>query len=171
VLRELEASVTPLAPPPPRRVRNRWLVLSAVIVVAAMATGIATQLIDRGDKRTPSDRSAKAVANGCAPPAEVFGQAWSADRRRAVMARHKTEAMLVAVTGMIEEIRSEWYKAYNTACAMPESQGRHERLACLISVRGELDEATKEMAEPGSSISVTELIPLTMEVNHCKDED
>jgi serine/threonine protein kinase len=106
---------------------------------------------------------------GCVPATEAFGSAWSPERRRAVIARHKSEATLIPVTGMLDEFRSEWLKNYGTACAMPESEARHERLACLLGVRGEIDDTTRDLAAEDSSLSVTELVPLGMAAERCQD--
>jgi hypothetical protein len=103
------------------------------------------------------------------PATEAFGSAWSPERRRAVIARHKSEATLIPVTGMLDEFRSEWLKNYGTACAMPESEARHERLACLLGVRGEIDDTTRDLAAEDSSLSVTELVPLGMAAERCQD--
>jgi hypothetical protein len=87
-----------------------------------------------------------------------------------VSARHKSETMLIPVTAMLDEVRGEWLKSYSAACAAPESEAGHEHLACLLGVRGEIDDLTKDLAAEGSSLSITEVIPLNMAVEHCQEE-
>jgi hypothetical protein len=114
-------------------------------------------------------RPLRSLSTRCAPAGEAFGSAWSPERRRAVTARHKSETMLIPATAMLDEVRSEWLKSYGAACAMPDSEARHERLACLFGVRGEIDDTTRELADEGSSLSIAEVVSLNVAVERCQE--
>ena len=110
-------------------------------------------------------------AGDCGSPADAFGAAWSAERRAAVTAQHKTGAELIAVLALLDEVRAEWIKSYQAACARPPSSAaRHERLACLLEARGEIDEATQELASDDAELSLAAVIPLNIAVAACKQE-
>jgi len=160
LLHELEAAIA-LPPPRPRRSR-----VPAVIA----ATAIATAAVVIGISRLPgsSARSAAGATGACAPASEAFGSAWSAERRRAVVARHKSDSMLIPVTAILEEARRDWLKTYETACALPDSAARHEKLACLFDARDDIQEATGELAHDDSEISLSMVIPLTPQIAGCK---
>jgi len=123
----------------------------------------------------PAPRSPHAVASApaagdCAAPAEAFGSAWSAERRAAVTAQHKADRELVAVAALLDGVRLDWLRSYQAACAIPSSAGRHAQLACLLEARGEIDEATQELAGDDSELSLAAVIPFNIAVAACKQE-
>ena len=152
LLRELEAAIAP-----PRRSRKPLLIGAAGATVA-IAVGASVY----------SYRPAAATAGACTPAVEAFGSAWSAERRKAVTARHKKEQELLAAAALLDESRRDWIQTYEATCAMPASAARHERLACLFEARDEIDEATKELATDDSDLSFVGLIPLNATIAGCK---
>jgi serine/threonine protein kinase len=153
VLRELEAAI---APPPARR-RRAPLIVAASVAVAALVGGAV--VMTRG-------RAASAIGD-CAPAAEAFGSAWSAERRREVTQHHKGARELLAVAAMLDSLRSEWIKSYERTCARPSSSTRHEQLACLFEARDEINEATGELLTEDSELSLVGLIPLHVTLGAC----
>jgi hypothetical protein len=106
----------------------------------------------------------------CLPATEAFAPAWGAERRRAVAARHKGEAMLIAVSGLLEETRRDWTRRYEAACARPDSAERHEELACLLGARDEIAQTTQELATDDSELAMATLVPLGMALSACRHE-
>jgi len=156
LLHELEAAI---APPP--KSRAPWIV-GGVLAVVGFLTGVALYT-----------RSHTAPARGaeCRPAAEVFGSAWSAERRNAVMARHRKETMLIAVMGILEEAQRSWTKRYHAACARPDSAERHEQIACLLGMRDEIAEATQELATESGELSISSFVSFGMAIEACKGGD
>ena len=154
LLRALEAATAP-----PRRSRVP-LIAGVALAVAGFLTGVA--LYTRSHTALPPG------TGDCAPADTAFGSAWSAERRRAVLARHRSELQLVAVIAMLDDVHRAWIKLYEATCAMPASAQRHERLACLFEARDDIAEATGELASEDSAVSVGSVVPLTVEVGACK---
>jgi hypothetical protein len=120
-------------------------------------------------RRPHAARSAKA-AGDCASPTEAFGEAWSTERRAAVTERHKSDRALIAVAPLLESLRRDWIKSYEATCAMPDSDTRRDRLACLIGARDEINEATEELTTEDSELSLAALVPLNIAVGACQHE-
>ena len=154
LLRELEAAVAL----PGRRHPSRI----PVIIGTALATAVTVVAVSRWPSKPTSG-----ATGGCAPASEALGSAWSGERRKAVIARHKTDSMLIAVTSMLEGTRRDWIKAYEAVCAMPASAARHEKLACLFEARDDINEASGELATDDSEISLAAVIPLNPEISGC----
>jgi serine/threonine protein kinase len=110
------------------------------------------------------------LAAGCKPPGEAFGGAWSAERRAAVVARHRAAHELLPATAALDEVRRAWLRGYEAACAMPESEARHDQLDCLLEAREAIDEATRELTEEDSKLSIVQVIPLNVVVSACTHE-
>jgi serine/threonine protein kinase len=106
----------------------------------------------------------------CVPVSEAFGMAWTAERRKAIMSRHKGEAMLIAVTGLLEETRRDWVRMYDAACAAPRTAEHQEQLACLLSARDEIAAATQELATQDGALGISTLVPLATSVSGCKTD-
>jgi len=158
LLAELEAAIAP-----PRRSRAP-LVVAAAVGAAAVVTGVAVYA-----QRDDAAAQDSATSGGdCEPAAQAFGAAWSNERRKAVTARHKREAMLVAAAAMLDETRRDWIQIYEATCAMPASEERHDRLACLLEARDDVDEVTSELANDDDAISITGVVPVTIAVGACK---
>jgi hypothetical protein len=51
---------------------------------------------------------------------------------------------------------------------MPASEERHDRLACLLEARDDVDEVTSELANDDDAISITGVVPVTIAVGACK---
>jgi serine/threonine protein kinase len=118
---------------------------------------------------TPAPPSPPLLRNGsCLPASEAFGMAWTAERRRAITLRHKSEGMLIAVTGMLEETRLDWIKMYAAACASPRTPEHQEQLACLLSARDEIAAVTQELATQGQELAMSSLVPLAIAVSGCR---
>jgi hypothetical protein len=100
----------------------------------------------------------------------VFGGAWSAERRAAVVARHRAAHELLPATAALDEVRRAWLRGYEAACAMPESEARHDQLDCLLEAREAIDEATRELTEEDSKLSLVQVIPLNVVVSACTHE-
>jgi eukaryotic-like serine/threonine-protein kinase len=155
----LEALEAALAP----RRRSRapaWI--AAGLGLAAVAGGVA---VYAGDN---TDAASGASGGECRSASQAFGDAWSNDRRRAVTARHNREVLAIAATAMLDEIRRDWMRLHDAACALPASEARQDRLACLQDVRDDVDETTRELADTGDELSITDIVPLTIAVNACK---
>ena len=106
----------------------------------------------------------------CRPVSEVFGMAWTTEQRKALALRHRGEAMLFGVTGLLEETRRDWVRMYETACASPKTAEHQEQLACLLSARDELVAAIQELATQDGELSVASMMPLAMAVSGCKTD-
>jgi serine/threonine protein kinase len=145
---------------PPRRRMGRKIVIWAAVVGAVAALAIAFSPHDGPEVRAP--------AGACAPSSEAFGSAWSGERRRELMKRHKADPMTIAATSMIEEIRRDWIKTYDAVCALPPSEVRHERLACLLETRDDINEAIEELVTEDDEVSLSDLIPLNPAIAACK---
>jgi hypothetical protein len=116
----------------------------------------------------PDPEPSRAIGR-CKPADAAFGSAWSAERRAAVIARHRTAHQLVPVTAMLDEVRGAWRKSYEEACAMPASERRDGRLDCLNEVRDSIDEVTHDLADDDDSEpSVVLVVPLNVAVGVCK---
>ena len=96
--------------------------------------------------------------------------AWTAERRKAITARHQREGMLIAVTGLLEETRRDWVRMYEGACASPKTAEHQEQLACLLSARDEIAAATQELATQDGELSMSTLVPLAIFVSGCKPD-
>jgi serine/threonine protein kinase len=151
LLRELDAALAP-----PRR-PYAPLLLATVIAMAAIAAGVVI---------FSHDRSA-ATADDCGPPEDVFGSAWSGERRKAVVASHKRDIDGMAAVAALDEIRTKWIASYTAACAMPPSAARHERLGCLLEVRDDMNELTEPLEDEGEKLSIGAVIPLTVAMGMC----
>jgi len=116
----------------------------------------------------PRPEPSRAIAR-CKPADAAFGSAWSAERRAAVIARHRTAQQLVPVTAMLDEVRGAWRQSYEETCAMPASERRDERLDCLNEVRDSIDEVTHDLADDDDSEpSVVLVVPLNIAVGVCR---
>ena len=151
LLRELEAALAPS-----RRSRMPLLV-GTVVAFGAIAAGIVLF----------SDDGSAAQSDDCGPPEDVFGSAWSPDRRRAVLANHKHDIEGMAVVGALDDLRVKWLASYAAACALPPSAARHERLGCLLEVRDDTNEATSELESDDGKLSIGSMIPLTVAMSMC----
>jgi hypothetical protein len=114
-------------------------------------------------------RNARA-ASDCASASEAFGAAWSTERRAAVTERHKSDRALIAVAPLLDSLRRDWIKSYEATCAMPDSDTRRDRLACLIDARDEVNEATEELTTENSELSLAALVPLNITVGACQHQ-
>jgi eukaryotic-like serine/threonine-protein kinase len=151
LLRELDGALAP-----PRR-SHMALILTAVLACAAIAAGAVL---------FTHDRSA-ASSDDCGPPAEVFGSAWSAERRKAVVARHKLDVEGMAAAAALDELRAKWLAAYEATCKLPPSASRHERLGCLLELRDDTREMTDELKSDDGKLSIGGIIPLTVAMGMC----
>jgi serine/threonine protein kinase len=120
--------------------------------------------------RSPGPHAVAAAGHDCAPADEVFGAAWSAERRSAVVARHKGDGELVGVTALLDEVRRSWVKQYEAACASPSSETRDDRLSCLRDARDEVNEVTEELASDDSAVVLAAVVPLNITVGACQRE-
>jgi serine/threonine protein kinase len=159
LLHELEAAVAPA-----KRSRAPWIAGIALAVVGFL-TGVALYT-----RSHTAPQRAVASSSECVPAVEAFGSAWSPERRKAVLARHKGEGMLIGVMGLIEEAQRSWLKSYGAACAMPDSAARHAQIACLLGTRDEIAEATQELATESGELSMSSFIPLSMAVASCRTD-
>jgi serine/threonine protein kinase len=116
----------------------------------------------------PNPSATSRAARDCKPAAEAFGNAWSAQRRAAVVAKHRTEPEFVGIAALLDSVRHQWLSLYEATCAMPASETRQERLACLLENRGEIDEATQEAASDDSSLSMASFVSLNVAVATCR---
>src|SRR4029079_12632623 len=115
-LRELESALQP-AP------RSRGtLYIGAAVATAALITGGVLFVRHRS----------AADVNDCGPPEEAFASAWSPEKRKAVMARHKFDVTGMATLAALDDLRAKWLAAYESTCQQPASASRHERLGCLL---------------------------------------
>jgi eukaryotic-like serine/threonine-protein kinase len=150
LLHALEAALAPV-----RRSRRPLFV----------AVALGTAAISAGVMLATSEDGASAELD-CASPAEAFGSAWSVERRRAVSAQHGgREAMIV--TALLDEVRRDWIKTFESTCAAPASAARKATLACLSEVRQEIDEVTRELGAEVSELSMTAVIPLKIAIDSC----
>jgi serine/threonine protein kinase len=150
LLRALEAAIAP-----PRRSRAP-LIVATVLAIAGVVTGVGLYTHSGASRSTD-----------CASAVEAFGTAWSPDRRKAVLARHKTDIQSMIAAASLDELRSQWIRRYETACAMPPSSERHERLACLFDVRDDIEESTQELANERGEMSLPGVIPLSLAMEAC----
>jgi serine/threonine protein kinase len=160
LLRALETANASRRTRPPRLLR-----LSGAPLVAAAL--VAAGLITGGAWYAMRSR-AVGPTGACAPADEAFGSAWSAERRKTVTARHRTELKLVAAAAMLDRLRTDWIKSYEKTCAVASSEERHEQLACLFEVRDDINEVTQELVTDDAELSLTGVIPLDVALGACK---
>ncbi|HEY0476802.1 MAG TPA: serine/threonine-protein kinase [Kofleriaceae bacterium] len=182
----LDALQSALAPRTARVPRIAWITL-AVLAVIGFLTGVALYTRSHtapnvvapvvpapppvpAPPSIPGPGPRPHLAAGCKPPDQAFGGAWSAERRAAVVARHRASHELLPASAALDEVRHAWIRGYEAACAMPESEARHEQLDCLLEAREAIDEATRELTEEDSSLSLATLIPLNVVVSACTHE-
>jgi tRNA A-37 threonylcarbamoyl transferase component Bud32 len=158
LLAALEAAASARAPRV-RRSRRREAVVTVAVLAAAGVTAVTFRSVRRG---------AATAAGDCAPAIEAFGPAWSAERRRAVTARHKGARELLPAAALLDSLRSDWIKRYDEVCALPSSGTRHEQLGCLLELRDDVAEATGELAEDDGEPSLVALIPFNVALGACK---
>ena len=169
LLRELEASFAPAdgGSQKPAGSRRRVVVLGGLIAAGAVLALFSGERSRWTDDAVDVERVTGPRA-GCEPAGDALGEAWSSRRKKAVMARHQGELELLAVTAMLDDVGQKWMRAYDAACALPESGARHERLACLFGARDEVAEMTSELVNDDSTVSVAALVGLTMAVDGCR---
>jgi len=73
-------------------------------------------------------------------------------------------------TGALEEVRQNWIKSYEKACAAPASAARHEKLACLFEARDEIEEATRELVTEDADLTLQNVIQFGMATEACKHD-
>jgi serine/threonine protein kinase len=114
-----------------------------------------------------ADRTHGATGD-CGSAVEAFGAAWSAERRTAVTARHRTERELIAADALLDGARRDWIRAYEAACALPASEARGDRLDCLREARDAINEVTQELATDDDQLSLVSVVPLSTLIATCK---
>jgi serine/threonine protein kinase len=159
LLRELAAALTP-----PRRSLPSWRPSRASLLSAAVVIPVVLGVVYLKRDRAPA-------VDDCGPPEEVFGSAWSAERRQAVVGRHKLDVQSMAATSALDELRRKWLDSYASACEMSPSAARHERLGCLLEVRDDTNEITAEMANDDGKLSVGAIVPLSVSMGMCVASD
>jgi serine/threonine protein kinase len=124
---DMPALLRALEAPAPRR--RMWIPAAIAAVVAA--GGIATFALRGGH------------ADDCEPGHQAFAEAWGPARRAQVMKAH-TGMEAIAQVAVLDELRGKWLDEYDTACKMAASPARHEQLTCLLEVRDQVAELTKD---------------------------
>jgi eukaryotic-like serine/threonine-protein kinase len=154
LLRQLElASV----PPPRSRLLRVPVFAAAGIAVVALGVGVA-HLVRGGSSRAVGD---------CVSAEEAFGEAWSPEQREAALARRKAPGELAAATALLDSVRHDWLKLYETICAMPPSANRHERLACVLEVRDDIRELAGEVISEDGEISAGHVVAVNIALSMC----
>jgi eukaryotic-like serine/threonine-protein kinase len=151
LLREIEAALGP-----PRR-SYMPLIVGTALATAAIAAGAVFFMND------PS----AAQADDCGPPEDVFGSAWSAERRNAVVTPQKLGVEGMAAAAALDELRRKWLTSYEAACEMTPSAARHERLGCLLEIRDDTNEMTADLAGNDGKLTIGAVIPLTIAMGMC----
>jgi serine/threonine protein kinase len=159
LLREIEAALAPCRSYLPSWRLSRASLLSAAVVIPVVVGAV---LLKRD--RVPA-------VDDCGPPEEVFGSAWSAERRQAVVGRHEQGVEGMTAAAALDELRRKWLDSYASACEMSPSAARHERLGCLLEVRDDTNELTSELASDDGKLTVGALIPLTVSMGMCVASD
>jgi serine/threonine protein kinase len=132
-MRALLAALERIATPR-RRVAGMLVVVGAVL----LATGVTFAVMRR------DSNSSKTVPGHCEAADEAFGSAWSPARRAKIEAAHPHSSLLGSLA-VLDEVRHEWITAYNKACALKPSTQSMAQIACLLSVRDEVVEETREL--------------------------
>jgi serine/threonine protein kinase len=152
LLRALEMSIVP-----PRRSRMPLVLAATALATVGVVTGVALY----------SRSHASHSRADCTSPVEAFGAAWSAERRKIVVARHKSDVQSMIAVASLDELRNQWIRRYEAACAMPPSSARHEQLACLFDARDEINETTHELASDRDEMTLAGVLPLNIAMEMC----
>jgi serine/threonine protein kinase len=153
----LDALETAAAPRADRR-RFVWLGVAALGVLGA---GIALVVANSSSK--PDDRSrvvsitrsagpADAARDHCDDPESAFATTWS-PARRATMLRDRHPGELVGVFAILDDIRSQWTRAYRRACNAERTVEITSRLECLDSILVQIARATDRVANDPAGIA------------------
>jgi serine/threonine protein kinase len=160
LLGELERALqaAPGTPPPPRRIP--WI--AVVLGVALVAGGAIVAAVTRGShSTTPTNDGA------CEPASEAFANAWGPSKRAELSKKHPGIGS-IAVFAILDDTRTKWIHAYETACALPASDDRRERLECLLEVRDEVVSSTAEFASAEEELNVTDVVSLVTGIEGCE---
>ena len=133
-MRSLLAALEKIATPR-RRIAGIMVVVGAVL----LATGVTFAVMHRD-----SNSSNTPAPGHCAPADEAFGSAWSPARREQIHKAHP-HASLIGPFAILDQVRREWITAYDKACALPASSRSMAQIACLLGVREEIVEETREL--------------------------
>ena len=112
---------------------RRWMLATATATVVASLVSLATRHKEPA-KAPPSPYA-------CESPEQAFADVWTAERRGALEKRVGNAAALAA--GALDELRTDWLKAYAAACAAPPSPATFARLGCLLGERDEVAAFTR----------------------------
>ena len=156
LLGELERALHDAPPARPAR-RIPWLVVA--LGIALVAGGVIVAAVTR-HSTTPTNGGA------CEPASEAFANAWGPGKRAELSKQHPGIGS-IAVFAILDETRTKWIHAYETACALPASDDRRERLECLLEVRDEVASSTAELASADEELNVTDVVSLATGVEGC----
>ena len=158
-MRSLLAALERIATPR-RRIAGILVVVGAVL----LATGVTFAVMHRD-----SNSSKAAVPGRCEPADEAFGSAWSSERREQVRKAHP-HAGSVASFAVLDELRREWINTYDKACALPASARSLAQVACLLGVRDEIVEATRELDSEEPEGEVGTFAMMIPSIKSCANE-
>jgi predicted Ser/Thr protein kinase len=158
LLGELERALRDAPIETPRR-RIPWLAVA--LGVALVAGGVIVAAVTRGaHSTTPTNGGA------CEPANDAFANAWGPGKRAELSKKHPGIGS-IAVFAILDDTRTKWIHAYETACALPASDDRRERLECLLEVRDEVASSTAELASADEELNVTDVVSLATGVEGC----
>jgi serine/threonine protein kinase len=130
--------------------RRLWMTAAGFAIVAA--AGIATIALRGGH------------GDGCEPADEVFASAWGPAKRADALKAHPGMTAIAQLT-ILDDTRRKWIVAYEAACKRPASSARHEQLACLLEVRDEVADATKD-----PELEMSEVVGIAASVDSCRSQ-
>jgi hypothetical protein len=137
-----------------RRARWPWLVGGLVALGAATTMAVVGNL--------SHDRS----LGECAPADEVFGDAWSAERRAAVL-RAQPEGDGIGTLILMDQARRQWLSTHTSVCRAPASEERSQKLTCLRLVRDDLARMASSLAASGSGSGTADVVSLSIAIGSC----
>jgi eukaryotic-like serine/threonine-protein kinase len=103
--------------------------------------------------------AAGAGGDACAPPAEAFGEVWTAERRAKLEAQRGADQEVVAALAQLDDVRARWTEAYAQACARKDVSASQRSRACLMLTRDRAGLVVAQLESDGEVAEVAGLLP------------
>jgi serine/threonine protein kinase len=145
----------------PRRQRGR-LIAGVVLVVLGAGGAGAYWLLHSPKSVVPAEPD-------CSGGDKAFDEAWSPERRDAVLKANPGNDVLKPVV-MLEDLRKNWLVRYAAACKLPRTAEKREELLCLFRLRDETATATVKYTQEGASIQFRDAIKLRTKLEQCHQQ-
>lgn len=151
--------------------RSRTLMIAAAGAVALGSLVTIFLLLRGGDSGQPvvlpveadppvaggAAAATGAAGQACAPPAEAFGEVWTADRRARLEALRGSDQEVAKALAQLDDVRLRWTEAYSQACAHEDAAGSQRSRACLMLARDRAGLAVAQLESDGDVAGVAGL--------------